>query len=75
MGSTQIGVARLKSLCEAARMTTAHNDSLEARAKAYAAMAEAYAADPAYVLYLDQVRRDADVAHRWLANEAKDKST
>lgn len=50
-------------------MTDTRNDDLEARAKAYAAMSAADAADPAHALYLDQVRRDADAAHRWLARE------
>lgn len=51
-----------------AAVMSSTND-LAARAKAYAAMAAAYAADPAQALYLDQVRRDTDSAHRWLAEQ------
>ncbi len=50
-------------------MSTPKND-LVARAKAYAAYSAAYAADPAQSLFLEQVRRDADAAHRWLASQA-----
>jgi hypothetical protein len=46
-------------------------NDLAARAKAYAATAAAYAAEPANALYLDQVRRDTDAAHRWLATQVK----
>lgn len=42
------------------------NNDLAARAKVYRQLAEAYEADPANALYLEQVRRDAEVAHRWL---------
>jgi hypothetical protein len=41
------------------------NPELEARAKAYRALSEAYNRDPAQALYLDQVRRDTETAHRW----------
>jgi hypothetical protein len=49
---------------------TAQND-LAARAKAYAATAAAYAADSAQPMFVEQVRRDAERAHRWLAQQAK----
>lgn len=51
-------------------MSTPTND-LAARAKAYAATQAAYAADPANALYLEQVRRDAEFAHKWLATQVK----
>lgn len=51
-------------------MKSPAND-LAARAKAYAATQAAYAADPAQSMYLDQVRRDAEAAHRWLAKQGK----
>jgi hypothetical protein len=47
---------------------SAKND-LAARAKAYAAYSAAYAADPAQSMFLEQVRRDAERAHRWLAKQ------
>ena len=42
---------------------------LDARAKAYRAYSEAYARDPAQALYVEQVRRDTEAAHRWLAQQ------
>lgn len=42
---------------------------LIARRKAYAALVAAYDADPAQILYLDQVRRDVEAAHRHLAQQ------
>lgn len=47
-------------------MTQPQND-LDARAKAYAAMAAAYAADPCDAIYREQARRDSERAHAWLA--------
>lgn len=46
-------------------------NDLAARAKAYAAYSAAYARDPSQPMFLDQVRRDADAAHRWLAAQVK----
>ena len=42
---------------------------LIARRKAYAALVAAYDADPAQNLYLDQVRRDSEAAHRYLEKQ------
>ena len=42
---------------------------LTARRKAYAALAAAYDADPAQGLFLDQVRRDTEAAHRYLEQQ------
>lgn len=42
---------------------------LIARRKAYAELAAAYERDPAQRLYLDQVRRDTEAAHRFLQKE------
>ena len=39
---------------------------LLARAKAYSQLSKAYEADPAQRMYVDQVRRDTEVAHKWL---------
>jgi hypothetical protein len=50
---------------------SAPTNPLAARAKAYAATAAAYAADPAQPLILDQVRRDVEAAHKWLAQQVK----
>ncbi len=46
-------------------------NDLEARAKAYAAFTAACAADPANALYLEQVRRDVERDHKWLASQGK----
>jgi hypothetical protein len=50
---------------------SASKNDLAARAKAYAAYSAAYAADPAQSMFLEQVRRDTDAAHRWLERQAK----
>ena len=42
---------------------------LIARRKAYRALSAAYDRDPAQRLYLDQVRRDTEAAHRLLQKE------
>jgi hypothetical protein len=39
---------------------------LVARAKAYSALSKAYEADPAQRMFVDQVRRDTEAAHKWL---------
>jgi len=44
-------------------------NDLAARAKAYAAYSAAYAADPAQAMFVEQVRRDAEAAHRWLEQQ------
>jgi hypothetical protein len=46
-------------------------DDLASRAKAYAATAAAYAADPLQVMFLEVVRRDVEAAHKWLAAQVK----
>ena len=54
-------------------MKTAHTQptpaELIARRKAYAALSAAYDRDPAQSLYLDQVRRDTEAAHRYLETQ------
>lgn len=45
---------------------------LAERAEAYRATAAAYEADPANALYLEQVRRDVEIARRWLAKQSKE---
>jgi len=64
--SVRVGVAigRRGSYHQESPVTV--NNDLAARAKVYRQLAEAYEADPANALYLEQVRRDAEVAHRWL---------
>lgn len=51
---------------------TAPTNDLESRAKAYKALSDAYAADPAQPLYLAQVKRDAERAARWHASQPKE---
>jgi hypothetical protein len=51
-------------------MKSPDND-LSARAKAYAAFVAACEADPSHQLFMEQVRRDADAAHKWLAKQGE----
>jgi hypothetical protein len=46
-------------------------DDLAARAKAYKAFVAAVEADPAQTLFMEQIRRDAQVAHEWLAKQTQ----
>jgi hypothetical protein len=42
---------------------------LTARAEAYRQLAKAYEADPSQELFLEQVKRDTEAAHRWLKTQ------
>ena len=53
------------------QLTDGTNPELQARARAYRALSDAYSADPAQPLYIDQVRRDLESAHRWLAQQGQ----
>lgn len=39
---------------------------LIARAKAYSSLVKAYEADPSQKLFIDQIKRDTEAAHKWL---------
>jgi hypothetical protein len=51
----------------------ATSQELIARKKAYSFLVRAYEADPSQKLFVDQIRRDTDAAHKWLQNQTRTK--
>jgi hypothetical protein len=47
---------------------------LLARQKAYRQLAQAYEADPAQKLFIEQIRRDTESAHRWLQQQKEQRT-
>jgi hypothetical protein len=70
MDCTQIVVAMWVTVCEGSHMKTKPPE-LIARAQAYSQLSKAYEADPAQRMFVEQVRRDTEVAHKWLATKSR----